>query len=82
MATIEDQIRELRTAISAVHGRKARAAVELDNAKDRLAEARKVLKDEFGVETTEDAKTKLEALRAELAEAVSGIENLLQEAGA
>lgn len=82
MATIEDQIRELRTAISTVQGKKARAAVELDNAKDRLAEARKVLKDEFGVSTTEDAKEKLEALRAELADAVSGIESLLQEAGA
>lgn len=82
MATIEDQIRELRTAISTVQGKKARAAVELDNAKDRLAEARRVLKSEFGVETTEDAKEKLEALRAELDDAVSGIESLLQEAGA
>lgn len=82
MATLEDQIREIRTAISAVQAKKARAAVELDNARERLATARQILKDEFGVVTTDDARTKLDDLRGELAEAIREVEDLLESAGA
>lgn len=79
---IEDQLREIRTTISQVQSKKARAAVELDNAKERLKVAQATLKDEFGVETTEEARAKLTELQAELDAAVAEVELALQEAGA
>lgn len=82
MAAIEDQIREVRGTIAQVQSKKARAAVEWENAKSRLADARKVLEEEFDVRTTEDAKAKLAELRAELNDAVAEVETALAEAGA
>ena len=79
---IEDKIRELRTSISQTQAKKARAAVELENSKERLAEARRILSDEYGVVTTEQAKAKLAELSADLDDAVKSIENALNEAGA
>lgn len=79
---IEDKIRELRTSISQVQARKARAAVELENSKDRLQAARRILSEEYGVTTTEQAKAKLAELSADLDDAVKSIENALNEAGA
>jgi len=82
MASIEDKIREIRTAISQVQNQKARAAVELDNAKSRLKEAREALKTEYGVVTADDAKAKLTELQSELNDIVSEVEKALEEAGA
>lgn len=79
---IEDQLRELRTAISQAQGRKARAQVELDNAEARVEEASKTLKEDFGVETKEQAREKLTELQAELDAAVAEVEAALEEAGA
>lgn len=47
-----------------------------------LRDARAVLKDEFGVVTTEDARTKLAELKAALDAALSDIDSALSEAGA
>jgi len=82
MASTEDQIREIRGSIAQVQSKKVRAAVELENAKARLADARKVLKSEFGVSTTEEAKAKLAELRAELDATVVEVEEALALAGA
>lgn len=79
---IEDQLREIRTTISQVQSKKARAAVELDNAKERLKTAQSTLKDEFGVETTDEARAKLTELQSELDKAVAEVESALAEAGA
>lgn len=79
---IDDQIREIRGAIALVQNKKARAAVELDNAKTRVADARRALAEEFGVTTTEDARAKLTELRAELDAAMAEIEAQLAVAGA
>lgn len=79
---IEDTLRELRTSISQAQSRKARAAVELDNAKERLKASQATLRDEFGVATTDDARTKLTALQGELDAAVAEVEKQLAEAGA
>lgn len=82
MASLEDQIREIRTAISAVQGRKVRAAVELENAQDRLRTAKDTLKTEFGVSTTAEAREMLDRLQNELNEALVAVEVALSEAGA
>lgn len=82
MSTIEDQIRQARAGIAQAQTKKTRAAVELDTAKQRLADARTVLADEFGVTTTEDAKAKLAELKTALDDALGTIEDALAEAGA
>lgn len=79
---LEDDIKKMRDRISAVQAKKARAAVELDNAKERLDAARAILKDDFGVETTTEARAKLDELRAQLATEMETIEELLTKAGA
>lgn len=78
---IDDQIRELRTAISQQMSKTARAAVELDSAKENDAEARRVLKEDFGVETTDEARAKLAELQAELDNELKQAEQALAEAG-
>lgn len=82
MASMEDKIREYRTAASQKQGAKARAEAELSQAEARLQEARKALKDEFGVETPAEAKALQEQLVAELAAKESEIEAAFAEAGA
>lgn len=82
MSEIEDKLREIRNSIAAVTSKKARAVVELDNAKSRLDDARRILRDDFGVETSDEAKAKLSSLRSELARVVSQLESELDNAGA
>lgn len=79
---VEDQLREIRTRISQVQSQKARATVEHENAVARRDAAKKTLKEEFGVETTEDAKRVLAELQTELNDAVAAVESKLSEAGA
>ncbi len=81
MAIEEDRLREIRTAISQAQSKTARAAVELDNAKERLKDAQATLT-EFGVRNGEEAKAKLADLQSELDSAVAQIEAELAEAGA
>lgn len=79
---IEDQLRELRTSISQAQGKKLHAQVQLDNAKGNMEEARSRLKNEFGVETTDEARAKLIELQSELDAAMAEVEAALQESGA
>lgn len=82
MASMEDQIREIRSAIAQVQSKKARAAVDLENAESRLAQAKATLKEEFGVETTSEAKAALASLQEELRVAIEDIEATLEASGA
>lgn len=79
---IEDKIREIRTSISQAQGKKARAQVEYDNAVERRNSAKKSLKEDFGVETNDDAKRVLNELQTELDATVTKVEQSLAEAGA
>lgn len=80
--SIEDQLREIRTRISQVQGRKARAQVEHENATERLTSAKASLKADFGVETNAEAKEKRATLEAELEAVVADVQKELAEAGA
>ena len=82
MTKIEDKLRELRGAISTAQGKKAHAAVQVEEARSKLTTARATLKDEFGVETTPEAREKLAELQADLDREVDQITRLLDEAGA
>lgn len=82
MATIEDQIREVRTAISQANARVTRAQVERDSAQTRLDEATRTLQEEFGVETREDAKAQLIELQEQLQREIQQAEEKLAEADA
>lgn len=82
MAKVEDTLRELREAISRAQGKKAHAAVQVEDARAKLATARATLKEEFGVVTTPEARAKLLELQEDLDREVAEISRLLDEAGA
>lgn len=82
MASMEDRIREYRSAASQKQAEKARAQAELDTAEERLSNARTALKDEYGISTGDEAKALQESLQAELKAAEAEIEKVLAEAGA
>lgn len=83
MATsIDAELRELRTKISTIQSRRARAEVSRDNAKDALGAARQVLKEEFGVVTPQDAKDTLSKLSTDLQTALDNVRTELEAAGA
>ncbi len=79
--TVEDQLAALRKQITAAQNKKARAAVDLENASDRLDQARLALKQEYGVETTAEARAALEKLRSDLTASMDEIQELLTAAG-
>ena len=79
---IEDKLREIRTQISTVQSKKARAQVEYDNALQRKNTARTQLGTSYGVTTTDQAKETLARLEAELETAIADVESALTEAGA
>ena len=79
---LEDSLSAIRLRISKVQVQKARAQVEGENARIKLSTAKQVLKEEFGVITTADAKKKLSELEAELEAAVTSVEADLEAAGA
>jgi hypothetical protein len=80
--SMEDKIREYRTAASQKQAVKARAQAERDQASERLLAAREVLKMEFGVTTLAEAKELQTKLNADLAAAEAEIEAAFAEAGA
>lgn len=80
--SFEDEIREKRQLVSQKQAERVRAQTELDAAERRLAEARKTLRDDFGVATTEEAKAMQAKLQAELAQVEADIEKAFAEAGA
>lgn len=82
MATLEDDLRSIQQQISQAQSKIARASVERDNASAKRASAKKVLKEEFEVETTAEAKDMLIELEATLDLKVASVRAALTEAGA
>jgi hypothetical protein len=82
MATIEDQIRDIRTAISQATQRTTRAQVERDAAQTRLDEATRTLQEEFGIKTKDDARAQLVELQKQLQDEIAKAEAQLAEADA
>lgn len=80
--SLDAELRDLRTRISTIQSRRARAEVSRDNAKDALTAARRALKEEFGVVTPQDAKDTLARLSAALEEALDTVRTELEAAGA
>jgi hypothetical protein len=82
MPPIEDQIREVRTAISQATARKTRAEIEKEAAQARLDEATATLQDEFNVSSREEARDILLQLQRDLQEEIAAAEEKLAEAEA
>jgi len=82
MATTEQELAQIRSQISTVRTKKARAEVEVQNAKERLTASQKALVEEFGVKTGAEAKETLDRLEAELAQEIEATKAALAEAGA
>lgn len=82
MTAIDVQLAALRTAINDATRKRARAQVEHDQASETLRSTQQALKDEFGVETTEQAKAKLVELRSAVDEALSDAQTALEAASA
>lgn len=83
MATaLDEELRTLRTKISSVQARKARAEVNKENAQAELAKARGILATEYGVKTPADAKTVLSTLSEDLEQAVARVRQELEAAEA
>ena len=79
---IEDQIREVRTAISQATARVTRAQVEKEAAQERVTEASRTLKDEFGVTSKDEARAQLVQLQQDLQDEIAKAEEKLAEADA
>ena len=82
MTAIDVQLAALRTAINDATRKRARAQVEHDQATESLRSTQQALKDEFGVENTEQAKAKLVQLRAAVDEALAEAQRALAAASA
>ena len=79
---LEDDLRERRQRIATASAKKSRAEAEHDSAVERLERAKKTLKDEHGVETVAEGKTKLTELKANLDAAMAEADEKLEAAGA
>lgn len=80
--SVEDKIREVRTAISQATQRATRAQVELEAAQSRKDEADRTLQEEFGVSSKEEAREQLLKLQAQLSEEIALAEEKLAAADA
>lgn len=80
--SIESQIRELQQRQTNLSSRRTRAEIERDNAKAKFEDARRVLKEEFGLTNGEEIKAKIAELEAERDTLLKGIEADLEAAGA
>ena len=80
--SVEDKIREVRTAISQATARTTRAQVEMEAAQARKDEADRTLQEEFGVTSKEEARTQLVQLQAQLQQEIDLAEEKLAEADA
>lgn len=80
MADVETRVREVRTKLEAAGRDRARSEVALSSAVAARDAARVRLKDEFGVETSEQARAVREDLQRALEAALSEVEGLLEQA--
>jgi hypothetical protein len=77
---LDDDLRSIRSQISDARGRQARAQVQADNARTKVAEGKATLQKDFGVVTNEEAKAKLVELEAALEAEVASVKHSLAEA--
>lgn len=82
MPSIEEDLHAIRTQITTVQSKKARAQVEYENARERAVSAKKTLEQEFGVSTTDSATALQTKLEEELAAAITEAKRQLEAAGA
>lgn len=80
--TPEERVRQLKATISSLQTARARAGVELDGAKATVDKTRTELRDEFGVETIEEARAVLATLEAERDAAIGRAEASLERSTA
>lgn len=78
--TLEDDLRSITTAISQKQSQKTRAEIELENATNARTKAQQLLKEEFGIETNEDAKDTLIELEAALEAEIATVQSALASA--
>lgn len=71
--TTEQDLAAIRSQIARVQEQKSRATVEKEHAAEQLAAARVTLKDEFGVETNEEARALQIELQRALDEALATV---------
>jgi hypothetical protein len=74
-------IDQLRQDVTAAQRRHARAQHDAEQAQAGLEAARAALRDEFGVETAEDAQALAERLEGELGAEADRVRELLEQAG-
>lgn len=80
--SIENDLRELAQRQENLTSRRTRAQFELENATAKFQEARRVLKDEFGLSSGEEIKNKISELEAERDRLLESIKADLEAAGA
>lgn len=79
MATIAEDLEELSKAVQKAQAQKARAEIELENATKQKADALAALKEEYGVETIEDAEALKDKLSKALEDAIAKAKKALEE---
>jgi hypothetical protein len=79
---IEEEVRALQSKIQIEQSKKARAEVEHENAEKQIQQARAVLKEKFGITTSDDIRAKRAELEATLAENLASAKSALEAAGA
>lgn len=80
--SIEDELSSIRSQISQVQSKKARAQVEHEQASARLADGRAALLEKFEIHKVEDADSVRKSLEMQLEETLEGVRSRLAEAGA
>jgi methylphosphotriester-DNA--protein-cysteine methyltransferase len=79
--SVEGRVQAIKAQIAVVQQHRARRQVELDTVKASLAHNRNILKEEFGVDTVEQARARLTELEEELEQALLEVEQALSEVG-
>lgn len=80
MSYSKEELEVLQGAVNAALNLKTRAEVSVEGAKAEVIESRRVLKEEFGVSTTEEVEAKIAEYTAELAKEVLTAKEMLAEA--
>lgn len=80
-AEVEDRLRAIRAQAAKAQAAKARAENDLAQAEGRQAAWARMLAEEFGARSPEEARLLLEKARADLAAECARVEDALREAG-
>lgn len=79
---LDDQVREIKARIDNAARQRARSEAERDSAQSMVDRVRHQLREEFGVDSPEEARAVLAQLEAELQAAVTEIKSSLEVIGA